>query len=105
MVYPADSIMWVNTQYFGISDIKTENNNLIILYTKEDVFNRWFCIRKGIGEVFNGRVGQKFELLSIIVYLDNSLWVNTKYYWIDDTPTKINNLIMRYTIGDVFNGW
>ena len=94
----------LNTQYHGIDYTPTEINNWIILYTIGDLFNRRYQIRDSIGDGFNGKGGQYFELLLIIVYLAGSVWVNTKYCWIDDTPTEINNWIILYTIGDVFNG-
>ena len=45
----------------------------MILYTRGDAFNGWFLIGDGIGEGFNGKGGQYFELLSIMV----SVWLNT----------------------------
>ena len=40
-----------------------------------------------------------------MVGLDGSVWMNTQYHGNDYTPTEINNCIILYMIGDVFNGW
>ena len=37
----------------------------MILYTREDTFNGWYSIGDGIGEGFNDKGGQYFELLPI----------------------------------------
>ena len=39
-----------------------------------------------------------------MVGLDGSVWMNTQYHGNDYTPTEINNCIILYMIGDVFNG-
>merc|ERR1711971_1067180 len=48
-------------------------NNWMILYTRGDAFNGWFPIGNGIREGSNGKGGQYFEWLPImvIVWLDN----------------------------------
>ena len=44
-------------------------NNWMILYTRGDAFNGWFPIGDVIGEGFNGKGGQSFELLQIMIGL------------------------------------
>ena len=44
-----------------------------ILYRIGDAFNGWYRIADGIEERFNGKGGQYFELLPIMV----SVWLNT----------------------------
>ena len=70
----------------------------MILYRIPDVFNRWYQIGDGIKEGFNGKGGQYFEILPIMVGSAGSVWLHTQsqYDGIDDTQTteeeyQINN--------------
>ena len=50
----------------------------IILYRIYDAFNGQYQIGDGIGEGFNSKDIQYFELLPIIVGLAGSMWLNTQ---------------------------
>ena len=71
--------MWLNTQYCMIDYTPTEINNWIILYMIGGVYNGRYQIGDSIGDGirygFNGKRGQYFELLKIMVYPAGSVWV------------------------------
>ena len=55
-------------------------------------------MQDNIGNRLNGKGGQYSKLLTITVGSAGSVWLNTQYHGIDDTPTtekeyQINNLI------------
>ena len=60
----------------------------MILYTRGDAFNGWFPIGDGIEKGFNGKDGQYFELLPIIV----SVWLNT----LSQIKDRFNGKIGQY---------
>ena len=70
----------------------------MILYRIRDAFNGRHRIGDGIKEGFNGKGGQYFEILPIMIGSAGSVWLHTQsqYDGIDDTPTteeeyQINN--------------
>ena len=70
----------------------------MILYRIRDAFNGRHRIGDGIKEGFNGKGGQYFEILPIMVGSAGSVWLHTQsqYDGIDDTQTteeeyQINN--------------
>ena len=61
-----------------------------ILYRIGDAFNGWYRIADGIEERFNGKGGQYFESLPIMIGSAGSVWLNIQcqYHEIDNTPTR-----------------
>ena len=81
----------------------------MILFRICEAFNRWYWIGDSIKEGFNGKDGQYFELLTIMIGLAGSIWFNIQYQYhgIDNTPIteeeyQINNWI-ETGIGDRFD--
>ena len=62
----------------------------MILYRIRDAFNWWHQIGDGIKEGFNGKGGQYFEILPIMIGLAGSVWLHTQsqYDGIDDSWRK-----------------
>ena len=73
----------------------------MILYTIWDAFNGQYLIGDGIGEGFNSKGGQYFELFAnngLFVWLAVCGWIVTQsqYRGIDDTPTEKKQLIIGW---------